>query len=386
MIVLVDGSPCWASSAPDLAVSKSGREARGHPGPRPTGGLRRVRRVPRPNATAPGLAAIEIWNEPDQANERYFAGPDKAHHYAELLRPRIRRSSGRCAGCRSSRARFVGSNGVFLRALYAAGIKGCYDGLAVHFYTLTLARARDPRGAAGQRRHHAAVARRVRLEQVLPARTRAGGTGVRPRQGAGAEPRRACPLARAHVLRRRRRLLQAARPGDERLRRARTPRGARKPRSARLAAFALALRRPIGRVTLRLRRRGGRVSASGSGPVGDFIRIEAFRGSVKRYQALFVLDRFNRYSIELPRALGGQPAGARLPVLDRPPRRAEQHLSPNRPGRGPMPGHERACAQPGPAGGVRARRARRSLGLAEQCRDRQRRGSSRPARCDQLAM
>ncbi len=32
----------------------------------------------------------------------------------------------------------VGSNGVFLRALYAAGIKGYYDGLAVHFYNLTL--------------------------------------------------------------------------------------------------------------------------------------------------------------------------------------------------------------------------------------------------------
>jgi len=32
----------------------------------------------------------------------------------------------------------VGSNGVFLRALYAAGIKGYYDGLSVHFYTLVL--------------------------------------------------------------------------------------------------------------------------------------------------------------------------------------------------------------------------------------------------------
>ena len=36
----------------------------------------------------------------------------------------------------------VGSNGVFLRALYAAGIKGYYDGLAVHFYTLGLASLR----------------------------------------------------------------------------------------------------------------------------------------------------------------------------------------------------------------------------------------------------
>ena len=48
----------------------------------------------------------------------------------------------------------VGSNGVFLRALYAAGIKGYYDGLAVHFYNLTLGvAALDPRSAARQRRH-----------------------------------------------------------------------------------------------------------------------------------------------------------------------------------------------------------------------------------------
>ena len=32
---------------------------------------------------------------------------------------------------------------MFLRALYAAGIKGYYDGLAVHFYTLTLASLRS---------------------------------------------------------------------------------------------------------------------------------------------------------------------------------------------------------------------------------------------------
>ena len=37
----------------------------------------------------------------------------------------------------------VGANGVFLKALYAAGIKGYYDGLAVHYYTLTLASLRS---------------------------------------------------------------------------------------------------------------------------------------------------------------------------------------------------------------------------------------------------
>ncbi len=37
----------------------------------------------------------------------------------------------------------VGSNGNFLRALYANGIKGYYDGLSVHFYNLTLGSLRS---------------------------------------------------------------------------------------------------------------------------------------------------------------------------------------------------------------------------------------------------
>ena len=46
------------------------------------------------------------------------------------------------------------------------------------------------------------------------------------------------------------------------------------------------------------------VIASGSGPVGDYMELEAFRGTRLRYRALFVLDRFNRYSIALPHVLG----------------------------------------------------------------------------------
>jgi len=44
--------------------------------------------------------------------------------------------------------------------------------------------------------------------------------------------------------------------------------------------------------------------ASGSGPVGDFMELEAFQGSLLRYRALFTLNRFDRYSIALPRVLG----------------------------------------------------------------------------------
>ena len=61
---------------------------------------------------------------------------------------------------------------------------------------------------------------------------------------------------------------------------------------------------PLSPVTLRLRRTAGRIVASGSAPVGDYMGIEVFQGSVPRYRAVFTLDRFNRYSIALPKVLG----------------------------------------------------------------------------------
>ena len=80
--------------------------------------------------------------------------------------------------------------------------------------------------------------------------------------------------------------------------------GARKPA---FAALARVLANPFANpssVTLTLRRRHGGVLASGSGPVGDYMQLEAFQGGVLRYRALFTLNRFNRYSIPLPPALG----------------------------------------------------------------------------------
>ena len=82
------------------------------------------------------LAAIEIWNEPDQTNEDYFAGPEQGRNaMPRCCAPPIPRSSRRTRTCPVLAGSLVGYNGVFLRALYAAGIKGYYDGLAVHFYT-----------------------------------------------------------------------------------------------------------------------------------------------------------------------------------------------------------------------------------------------------------
>ncbi len=79
-----------------------------------------------------------------------------------------------------------------------------------------------------------------------------------------------------------------------------------KPKPA-FTALASVLSSPLGNpspVTLSLRRHGSSVLASGSGPVGDYMQMEVFQGSLLRYRALFTLDRFDRYSITLPAVLG----------------------------------------------------------------------------------
>jgi hypothetical protein len=80
--------------------------------------------------------------------------------------------------------------------------------------------------------------------------------------------------------------------------------GRRKPA---FAALARAIADPVAREVrpaLRLRVSGRHVIASGSGPVGDFMELEALQGNVPRYRAFFILNRFNDYSIGLPSQLG----------------------------------------------------------------------------------
>jgi hypothetical protein len=73
-----------------------------------------------------------------------------------------------------------------------------------------------------------------------------------------------------------------------------------------------------------LRRRGGQVLASGSAPVGDYMTLEAFKGKVLRFRAVFALNRFNRYSIALPRVLGTSGLTVRVYQVRTGPHRATQ--------------------------------------------------------------
>ncbi len=144
VIMTADSTPCWASSAPKSLLQRCkplrASTANGWPPRAPADYAAFVAFLAKRYGTQ--LAAIEVWNEPDQSNEAYFAGPNKPTRYAAILRtayPAIKAAGPNVSVLAGA---LVGSNGVFLRDLYAAGIKGYYDGLAVHYYNLTLASLR----------------------------------------------------------------------------------------------------------------------------------------------------------------------------------------------------------------------------------------------------
>jgi polysaccharide biosynthesis protein PslG len=305
VILTADSTPCWAAAAPSqiLAACRPGVEGEANAWP-----PRNVSDFAAYVAFLAGrygtqLAAIEVWNEPDQSNEAYLAGPNKARNDAALLRaayPAIKAANPGVAVLGGS---LVGSNGAFLRALYAEGIKGFYDGLSVHFYTLTIASLRS-----------------IREVQLANGDTKPlwldefGWTSCWPRkieQEQGCVTQQIQAVNFTDTLRTLARTPYVAAAVMYKLRDSRSEdfgllstSGARKPS---YAAFANALISPLGRVsavTVKLTTRRHRVVASGSGPVGDFMQLEAFRGRTLRFRALFTLDRFNRYSITLPAVLG----------------------------------------------------------------------------------
>jgi polysaccharide biosynthesis protein PslG len=305
VIMTVDSTPCWASSAPASLLRACSpehfSEANAWPPSNPSTYATVVGYLASRYGTR--LGAIEIWNEPDQANQAYFAGPHKAQRYAAVLRaayPAIKQANPNVPVLAGS---LVGSNGAFLRALYAAGIKGYYDGLSVHFYNLVLGSLRNT--------HEAQLAsgdsKPLWLDEF-------GWSSCWPRriqeeQACVTKQVQATNLANTFHSLARTSYLAAEIMYD--LQESSTENfgvltrsGARKPA---FTALSEVLSSPFGHpspTTLRLRKRNGRIIASGSGPVGDYMQLEAFQGSSLRYKALFTLDRFNHFTIKMPRVLG----------------------------------------------------------------------------------
>jgi len=306
VIVTARGTPCWDSSAPASLLAKCSPKRLSAANRWPPSDVAAYSAFVAYLAQRYGsqLAAIEIWNEPDQANELYFAGPDKAKLYAALLHsayPAIKQAN---PNVRVLGGSLVGANGLFLKALYADGIKGSYDALAVHFYTLTVASLRTFR----QVQLENGDSKPLWLDEF-------GWSSCWPRHRVEQEQACVTPSVQAANIRETfRSLARVPYVGAELTYTLQdypneefgvvTTKGKHKRGFSALAGVLTSPFAPTSPVKLSLRQRGGRVVASGSAPVGDYMTLEAFRGAVLRYRAVFALDRFNRYAIALPRVLG----------------------------------------------------------------------------------
>lgn len=304
VIALVDSTPCWASTAPAslLATCSQSSAANAWPPREPSAFGAFVGWLA--SQYGEKLAAIEIWNEPDQANQDYLAGPNKPQRYAELLRaayPAIKRADSNIVVLAGS---LVGSNGGFMRALYAQGVKGYYDAVAVHFYNLVLGSIRRFHEVQLENGDHTPLwLDEFGWSSCWPAHK------IEQEQGCVSKSVQAQnitssfrELARAPYLAALLTYGFQDHPGEEFG--VLNAKGKRKPS---FYALAGALGSPLGApvpVSLRLRRSSGHVIASGSAPVGDYMRLEAFVAGVLRYRAIFTLNRFNDYSITLPSVLG----------------------------------------------------------------------------------
>jgi hypothetical protein len=251
-----------------------------------------------------GLEAFEVWNEPDQANQQYFAGPDKPQRYAAILRaayPALKAAAPKVPVLAGA---IVGYNGAFLKALYAAGIKGFYDGLSVHYYDLVLSDLRNIRQVqrangdskplwlaefgwsscapakfqAGQ----VCVSRKVEGQNLVDM-VRALRTTTYVKEmyvysmvdtpqyslglvGLNGKPKPAFTALQAQLA----------------------PKHATKPRATRLSLVHTRTQ----------------VVAKGSGPAGDVYVLSVYRGATLRFKAILRLNDNNQFTFKLPAVLG----------------------------------------------------------------------------------
>jgi len=307
VIALVDRTPCWASSAPTAliqgcGVGESVGGAHAWPPRQASSFAHFVAWLAKRYGSH--LAAIEIWNEPDQINQAYFAGPSKPQRYAQLLRaayPAIKHANPHVKVLAGS---LVGSNGAFMNELYKAGIKGYYDGVAVHFYTLGLGSLRVFH--ENQVKHHDNKPLwfdEFGWSSCWPKQK------IQQEQGCVTKKVQAQNLADMFKELARTKWIAAAtsynlQDGPNEDFGVLTANGKRKPA---FNALAKAFQSPFGKpspIKLKLHSKHGQVIAAGSGPVGDYMKLEAFEGGRLRYKAIFSMNRFNRFSIKLPKALG----------------------------------------------------------------------------------
>jgi len=138
-------SPCWASSAPQSLRQGCSddwwnrTEIHMYPPDEP----RHYADAARWMTSRYGrkLAALEIWNEPNLEGDRFWIAPDEPRAYAELLKASYAAAKAGHPAVPVLAGALAYGNDAWVRALYAEGIKGHYDGLSLHPYNVGRPRA-----------------------------------------------------------------------------------------------------------------------------------------------------------------------------------------------------------------------------------------------------
>ena len=135
VIAVVQGTPCWASSAPESVRQGCTGDwrARGGTTYPPTDAADYADAAAYIAARwGSKLAAVEVWNEPNNAD--FWRSSAAASDYARLLKAAYPAVKSRSAELPVLGGALLWSDRDFLEALYANGIHGAFDGLSIHPY------------------------------------------------------------------------------------------------------------------------------------------------------------------------------------------------------------------------------------------------------------
>jgi hypothetical protein len=318
VLLMIDSTPCWASISSAKGTCS---------GPNPnTPSVTRYQ----PSGTqgyvditkllvgryATKLAGFEVWNEPDQVNELYWAGPNKVANYVALTKavyPAVKQIAPNVPVLAGS---FVGGNGKWLQALYAAGIKGSYDALSVHFYDLTLSALTETRRVQKAN----GDSKPLWLAEF-------GYTSCSTPKGPATKLDHACntragqsqnlidtlrsivkvPWVKAALV------FTIHDQSDAYQFGLLTAKGARKPAYGAIRdIYAGKKNRKVAKPTMKLRVSKGKTVISGTASQVEMFKLRVWRGGQLAYRAVLRTDRFGAYKVTLPKFLGTTHLRARL--------------------------------------------------------------------------
>jgi hypothetical protein len=317
LLLTVDSTPCWESTAPDsvkgdCSTADQRDNANSYPPQDPAQFGRIAGFIAGRYATK--LAGFGVWNEPDQANRNYFNGPpgEIVPRYAAMLKaayPAIKAVAPKVTVVGGS---FVGGNGAFLQQLYNAGIKGYYDVLGVHFYDLVLQSLKQTRQtqlkngdtkplwlveygwtscypAQQKQGQHACVSRQTQatnLTDIIRALRKA--TYVKAALAYNMQDDGQYNFG----------LIDAN--------------GKFKPAYAALRKIFKAKKALPRAIRAKIASRKAGVVVSGSGPAGDNYQMDVTRNGKLAYRVAFRLDRNDKFRLVLPAQLGKHGLRARV--------------------------------------------------------------------------